>query len=120
MNWQLVSDPEDMLNRGSLKTKVKMESDGKTITTQYEQDEDYIREMLEVNVALQNADRRSTSLWDNRNLVHVARIPEELILRWQIEEGINFYRCSEEDRARLFAKLNDGDYNRLRTAPGRI
>ena len=75
MNWQLVSDPEDMLNRGSLKTNVKMESDGKTITTQYEQDEDYIREMLEVNVALQNADRRSTSLWDNRNLVHVARIP---------------------------------------------
>jgi len=120
MNWQTISDPEEMTKRGSLRTKIKMESDGKTITTRHEQDEDYIREMLEVNVALQNADRRSTSLWDNRNLVHVARIPEELILRWQIEEGINFYRCSDEDRARLFAKLNDGDYSRLRTAPGRI
>lgn len=120
MKWELMSDPEEMKNRGSLRTKMKVETDGRTVTTQYDQDPEYIREMLELNTALNNADRRSTSLWDNRNLVHVARIPEELILKWQIEEGINFYRCNEEDRARLFAKLNDGEYQKLRTAPGHI
>jgi len=104
---------------GYMRTKARINGDD-TMTIRHEQDPAHVAEVLSMNVALNNRDRRSTSLWDNRNFVHVARIPEELIIRWQIEEGINFYRCNEDDRARLFAKLNDSEYRQLRTGPGRI
>lgn len=104
---------------GYLRTKARVNADN-TVTVRQEQDPAHVAEVLEMNAALNNRDRRSTSLWDKQKFVHVARIPEELINKWQQEEGINFFRCNDEDRARLFAKLNDSDYKRLRTAPGRI
>ena len=98
-------------------TKMKVHTNG-TFTIKNEQEN--MTEILEVNRALLNHDKRTTSLWGDRTHVHVARIPEELIVKWYVEEGINFYRCNDEDRARLLAKLNDADYSKLRVAGGRI
>ena len=109
--WQTISDGNPF------STKVKVHSNG-SFTIKNEQEN--MTEILEVNKALANRERRSTSLWGNQDHVHVARIPEELIMKWQTEEGINFYRCNDEDRALLLAKLNDPAYSHLRTAGGRL
>jgi hypothetical protein len=51
---------------------------------------------------------------------HVACIPLWLLEKWRVEEGIDFYRWNEDDKARLMQKLNDRDYLKLRTAKGKI
>lgn len=50
----------------------------------------------------------------------VASIPLWLLEKWRTEEGIDFYRFNDDDKARLMKKLNDRDYLRLRTAKGKI
>lgn len=109
--WQTISEGNPF------STKIKVHTNG-TFTIKNEQEN--MTEILEVNKALANREKRSTSLWGNQTSVHVARIPEELIMKWWVEEGINFYRCNDEDRARLLAKLNDSDYSNLRVAGGRL
>lgn len=47
----------------------------------------------------------------------VASIPMGLVEQLRKEKGIDILRCSNEDLKRL---LNDIDYRKLRTAPGRI
>ena len=109
--WQTISEGNPF------STKIKVHTNG-TFTIKNEQEN--MTEILEVNKALANREKRSTSLWGNQTHVHVARIPEELIMKWWVEEEINFYRCNDEDRARLLAKLNDSDYSALRVAGGRL
>lgn len=104
--WETVSTPEN-----PFKTKMRISSNG---SLEVEYDQTNMSEVLDVNVALQNADSHTSSLWNDREAVHVARIPEEVIHQWH-REGINFYRWNEQDRARVMAKLNDGDFAKLRT-----
>jgi hypothetical protein len=105
-NWETVSD-----DGNPFRTRVRVNTVG---DVEVEYDQTNMREVLDVNVALQNAERPSSSLWGGRDHVHVARIPEELIHAWS-REGINFYRWNEQDKARVMAKLNDPDFQRLRT-----
>jgi len=109
--WQTISDPGS-----ALRTRIRINPNG-SMEEEYHQTN--MTEILEVNMALKNADRRTTSLWNGREHAHVARIPEELITKW-MREGINFYRWNDEDKARVMKKLNDGGYNKLRTAGGVI
>lgn len=109
-NWTTISQ------EGGFKTKMRVRSN-QTFEVEYDQSD--MQEILDVNVALQNADRRTSSLWNGRDAVHVATIPNELIVKW-MREGINFYRGNEDDRARVLQKLNDRDYCHLRVDdPGR-
>jgi hypothetical protein len=50
----------------------------------------------------------------------VASIPLWLLEKWKVEEGIDFYRWNEEDKAKIIRKLNDRDYLKLRTAKGTL
>ena len=99
------------------KTRMRIEATGE-VTVQTEQTN--VEEIVAVNRALATRDRKSTSLFGGENKVLVARIPEFFVEKWLREEGINFYRMTEEDKARLFAKLNDSEWSGFRTAPGRI
>lgn len=49
---------------------------------------------------------------------HVASIPMTLAFKWLNEEGINVFKRSDWDRVRR--KLNDRDYQYLRTGLGRV
>jgi hypothetical protein len=112
MAWQTISDAGN-----PYKTKMKIEPNG-GVTVENEQTN--MSEILKVNRALSTRDRKSSSLFGGENKVLVARIPEIYIERWLREEGLNFYRLNEEDKARLFAKLNDPEWSGFRTAPGKI
>ena len=77
-------------------------------------------EILRDNQALFNRDNFSGSLWAGRGYVKVASIPMAMIEKWAKEDGINFLRFNDEDKAKLLKRLNDKDYSKLRTAPGRL
>ena len=79
-----------------------------------------IDDCLAMNRAFLNAEKKSSTLWGSASAVRVASIPLEVIEKWWVEDGINFFRASEEDKMRCSKKLNDPDYSALRTAPGRI
>lgn len=112
-HWEtLASAPNDPLKR-----KMHWDDMEKTMTFVAEQD---VTEILTMNKAFLNADRNSTSLWGSGEYVKVASIPEAVLERWYHEEGIDFWRQSEEDKARIVRKLNDGEYSHFRTAPGTI
>ena len=112
--WQsLTNDPSDPMKR-----KMKWDSVEKRMTIVTEQEN--LQESLTMNKAFLNAERKSSALWNGSDYVKVASIPYEVLEKWYFEEGINFWRQSEEDKARISKKLNDGEYSYLRTAPGRI
>jgi len=112
--WQiLANDPGDPMKR-----KMKFDDIEKKLTIVAEQDN--IDDILVLNKAFLNADRKSSALWNGADYVKVASIPLELLERWKIEEGIDFWRQSSEDKARITKKLNDGNFSKLRTAPGNI
>lgn len=79
-----------------------------------------IEEILAANRDELLVDRTSSSLWGGRNYVKVASLPLWLIEQWRVEDGIDFLRWNAEDKARVMKRLNDRDFDRLRTAPGRI
>lgn len=79
-----------------------------------------IQDCLEMNQAFLNADRASSSLWAGRNWVRVGSIPMWLLEKWRLEDGIDFYRWNDEDKAKIVRRLNSNEYEKLRTAPGRI
>ena len=95
-DWETVSAPG---NPFKITTRVAANGD---IETEYNQTN--MSEILQVNTALQNEEKRSSALWNGRDHVHVARIPEEIIHGWA-REGINFYRWNEQDRARVRSKV---------------
>ena len=49
---------------------------------------------------------------------HVARIPNIIIEKWLLEEGLNEFNPAHKERVR--AKLNSPEYRYLRTKPGRL
>tara|TARA_R110000751_G_C13589083_1_gene460802 strand:- start:161 stop:508 length:348 start_codon:yes stop_codon:yes gene_type:complete len=112
--WQtLKDDPGDPMKR-----KMKFDEMDKTLTIVSEQDN--IGEILTMNKAFLNAERKSTALWNGGEYVKVAEIPYEILEKWSIEENINIWRGNDEDKAAIARKLNDGDYANFRTAPGKI
>ena len=58
-----------------------------------------------------------TSMWQGREYVKVATIPLVMIDQWK-QQGLNFY--DPNDWKIIKRLLNDSDYSKLRTAPGRI
>lgn len=43
---------------------------------------------------------------------HYARVPNNIIHKWMVEDGINFF--DKNDRKKVFAKLNDPAYRHLK------
>lgn len=58
-----------------------------------------------------------TSFWQGRDYVKIAEIPLILIDQWH-KQGINFY--DPNDWPIIRKMLNDSDWSKLRSAPGRI
>lgn len=62
---------------------------------------------------------------DNRNGVkkdwwHVARVPNTIIHKWLVEEGIDFYSSEPWHVKKVKAKLNSNEYRYLRVSEGRV
>ncbi len=55
-----------------------------------------------------------------KEMWHVAEIPNEIALKWMIEEGVNIFSDQEAFKKVLKKKLNDPDYAYLRVAQGRV
>lgn len=109
--WRDMTPPNSSLRRSF---KFNPSDNSYTIRT----DQPNMVDCLSLNKAFLNTERASSSLWNGGDYVRVASIPLEIIEMWYKDEGINFYRANDEDKARLLKKLNDGEYNKLRTAPG--
>lgn len=115
--WEDVSLPDSAVRR---RMRLNTDAGKHRIEMQTEQD---CTELLSLNTAMKNADNSSGSLWDGRSMVKVAEIPLALLEKWRTEEGIDFLRWNDEDKARLMRKIRDpdvGEFSKLRTSPGRI
>ncbi len=111
--WEILSDPGDSIRRG-----IRMTDSGRgTIEFRSEQD---CTDILEINQAFRNQDNSSGSLWHGKDWVRVAQIPFIVLDKWAQEEDINFLRWNEEDKAKIMRRLNDSEWSKLRTAPGKI
>lgn len=75
-----------------------------------------VEPILELNQQLYNLDDRGWS--DSGEWRRAARIPNVIAMKWLMEEGINVFR--REHWPRVAAKLNDPEWRKLRTAPGRL
>lgn len=71
--------------------------------------------LLEANKALANADDRGWS--PSKDFRREGSVPMGLINKWREEEGVNVLHPSGHDF--LKAKLNDIDFQYLRTSPGK-
>lgn len=82
-----------------------------------EQSQD-VEDILAANRRLMNANGSGTSsLWQGREYVKIATIPNIMIDQWA-QKGLNFY---DPNDAKIIKRLlNDSDYSKLRTAPGRF
>lgn len=80
-----------------------------TFILEYRQD---VQSVLEVNKTLANA-TEYTQQGIKDEMWHYAQVPNSIIMKWLIEDDIDFY--SEEDWPRVLAKLNDPDYRFLKT-----
>lgn len=72
---------------------------------------------LEANKALANADDRGF-VSGARELRRAASIPNAVVLKWLVEEGIDVMNPDHWPAVRR--KLNDPAWRHLRTAPGRL
>lgn len=87
------------------------ESDDTTVI-KYQADTESV---IDANKAAQGDFRR----FGNEAFHHVAEIPAVLIVKWLVEENINFYK-PEGFEYIVKKKLNDPEYQYLKTIPGRI
>jgi hypothetical protein len=112
---------EDVTPEGSpIRRRMRLNTEGRhSIETHDTQNCD---EILAENRESLNLNRENFggSLWNGRGWVKVASIPMILIEKWAAEDDINFMRWNEEDKAKVMRRLNDNEYSKLRTAPGRI
>lgn len=77
-----------------------------------------VEPIIKVNLETMNANGvGTTSFWQGREYVKVATIPLVLIDQWH-QKGLNFYDPNDWPIIRKL--LNDSDWSKLRTAPGRI
>ena len=77
-----------------------------------------VEPILETNRILMNAEGSGTSsLWKGRQWVRIASIPNVLIEQW-MKQGLNFY--DPNDWPILKRLINDAEFQKIRTAPGRF
>jgi hypothetical protein len=74
-----------------------------------------VEPILENNKALQGLNDGYTP---SKEFRRAASIPNVIIEKWRIEEGIDFF--NPDHWPAIKRKLNDPDYLWLRTAPGRL
>lgn len=77
---------------------------------------DDVAPIIEDNKARFNEGEKSWT--DDRDMVHAARIPIEILEKWRVEDGID-YR-TKEGWQRVIQRLDEPDWRYLRTWPGRI
>ena len=79
--------------------------------------EQNVTPILEKNKALYGeGDHRAHGM--KESFLHVATIPNQIIEKWIVEDGINFFK--KEHWPLVKRKLNDPEYRFLRTTRGRI
>jgi hypothetical protein len=89
------------------------------IITRAQLDDDLRDDILDKNMAAAN-ESIDGKYNDPSGWTKVASIPLWLIEKWKIEEGIDFNRWNEDDKARIMRKLNDPEYLKLRTRKGKL
>ena len=85
----------------------EMNDDG-IVTLHQEQDMTHI---IEANKMMANDDEY-TRTGIKSDWWHYARVPNNIIHKWLVEENINFF--DKNDRKKVFKKLNDPEYKYLR------
>lgn len=112
--WEDISLPGSAMRR-----QIGLDTTDHKIVTRVRQDN--IQEILDQNQRMRND---HTDGQFNRNgpdgWTMVAQIPLWLLEKWRVEEGIDYYRWNEDDKARIMRKLNDTEYLALRTSKGKI
>jgi len=74
--------------------------------------EQQVNGILDQNKALANdTDRTKRQIKDD--MVHYATVPNSLILKWQIEKGVDVFNTHH--RKKVFELLNDPEYRFLKT-----
>ena len=107
---------EDNTHEGSaLRRRIGFDEVEKKIVTETEQPG--IDEVLRLNQAFLNADRPSSSLWGGNAWVRVASIPL-YVVEDLMAKGLSFF--DRNDLPRIKRLLNSLEYEKLRTAPGRL
>jgi hypothetical protein len=88
-------------------SRVRLDSDGTTLTVERVQD---VEAIIERNKLLRTLPQRSD--WGR----HIATIPNIIIERWMKEDGVNVLGLSSEEFGEFIRKkLNDPDWRHLRT-----
>lgn len=91
---------------------MSVDYDRHTDTTTIIHEFDDVGSALDRNKALAN-DTDYTKKGIRDGWWHYAFIPNAIIHKWMVEEGINAYK--KEDEARVFKKLNSPEYRYLKT-----
>ena len=78
--------------------------------------QDVDAKLAENKVMFNSHTSKKPSFGDSDGLHQVASIPMGLIEKWH-SEGFNWFRSTKKERQKI---LNDSDYGKLRTRPGRI
>ena len=101
---------------------------GGGVTTTFHYDPDGDKTIIETSQDVEpilEQNRRAQSLNDgyspSRELKRVASIPLVVVQKWMQDDGVNFLALGkQEKRAYLRRKLNDPEWQYLRTSPGKM
>lgn len=78
-----------------------------------------LQDVLDANTAWRNAERFSSRL-THSDYVKVASVPFFVLQEWWTKYRINPFAQDPETQAKIAKLLNDSEWNKVRTAPGRI
>lgn len=99
--------------KGTVTSEKFYDEDGDALVVRYSDD-------VEATLASNKAAQAAFTGFDRREVFHkVAEIPAIMIVKWLTEEGLNFYKKEDFDLI-IKRKLNNPDYQFLKTIPGRI
>lgn len=90
--------------------------DDLTDTTTIHHDQIGVDEMLARNKALQK--EGAAHFKHDKEFWHAAHVPNSVIMKWKVEEGIDFYNPDHWNAVKR--KLNSSEYAHLRTGLFRI
>lgn len=110
--WQDFTSPGTGMRR-------KMKLDPVTSDLVVCSEQENMSELLQLNQAFLNADRNTSSLWGGRSMVRVASIPLELVEEWR-KKGLDLLKQDPDVIAKCLSMLSSNEYEKLRTAPGRL
>jgi hypothetical protein len=102
----------DISSKGILERMTYSESDDKFI----------VRQSQDINAILDDNEKRynegDLSWTPSRDMVHAARIPEIVLEKWRLEEGIDWR--TKEGWQKVLQKLDEPENRLFRTWPGKI